>query len=208
MADGLAETGAMKRVNARVGLESEAWRFEFWGDNLTNDTQRQRARSVIPGSTTMSTTNSRCSSTARPLRIRACGLTVSRRAIASDMRTLHRLCGLVLLWLVTASAVANAATLPPVATQSGDVQGLMQDGVAVFRGLPYAAAPEGDLRWRAPQPAPRHKTVFDATSFGPVCPQSRNAPRLTSPACRWARTVCDSTSTRRPPRSRVARACR
>ncbi|MBP8100327.1 MAG: TonB-dependent receptor [Burkholderiaceae bacterium] len=37
MADGLAETGAMKRVNARVGLESEAWRFEFWGDNLTND---------------------------------------------------------------------------------------------------------------------------------------------------------------------------
>ena len=91
------------------------------------------------------------------------------------MRTLHRLCGLVLLWLVTASAVANAATLPPVATQSGDVQGLMQDGVAVFRGLPYAAAPEGDLRWRAPQPAPRHKTVFDATSFGPVCPQSQRA---------------------------------
>ena len=37
MADGLAETGAMKRVNARVGLESAAWRFELWGDNLTND---------------------------------------------------------------------------------------------------------------------------------------------------------------------------
>ena len=37
MADGLAETGAMKRVNARVGLESAAWRFELWGDNLTID---------------------------------------------------------------------------------------------------------------------------------------------------------------------------
>ena len=88
----------------------------------------------------------------------------------TKIRTAARLSGLVLLFLATACA---AATMAPLATQNGDVQGLMQDGVAVFRGLPYAASPEGDLRWRPPQPAPRRNTTFDATVFGPVCPQSQ-----------------------------------
>ncbi|MBK7281911.1 carboxylesterase family protein [Candidatus Aalborgicola defluviihabitans] len=65
----------------------------------------------------------------------------------TKIRTAARLSGLVLLFLATACA---AATMAPLATQNGDVQGLMQDGVAVFRGLPYAASPEGDLRWRPP----------------------------------------------------------
>ena len=91
----------------------------------------------------------------------------------SNISTFRPLRGLVLCCLAAACAVASAATMPPVATQSGEVQGLMQDGIAVFRGLPYAAAPEGDLRWRAPQPAPKRSATFDATVFGPVCSQSQ-----------------------------------
>lgn len=37
LSDGLAETGDMQRVNARIGIESDHWRFELWGDNLTDD---------------------------------------------------------------------------------------------------------------------------------------------------------------------------
>jgi len=60
-----------------------------------------------------------------------------------------------------------------VATVEGEVVGVMQGGVAVFRGLPYAAAPEGEWRWRAPRPAPHREAAFDATAFGPLCPQSQ-----------------------------------
>lgn len=37
LSDSLMETGSMVRVNARFGLEAEQWRFELWGENLTDD---------------------------------------------------------------------------------------------------------------------------------------------------------------------------
>jgi para-nitrobenzyl esterase len=48
-------------------------------------------------------------------------------------------------------------------------------GGYAFRGLPYAAAPIGRLRWRAPRPATDWNGVRDATHFAPSCPQSTNA---------------------------------
>ena len=61
---------------------------------------------------------------------------------------------------------------PEVATESGVVAGQrLANGLHVYRDVPYAAAPVGDLRWRAPLPAATWEGARDATQFGPICPQ-------------------------------------
>jgi len=81
---------------------------------------------------------------------------------------------LSLIVLLSFGSAAYAATpTRAVATAEGAVTGLMQGGIAVFRGVPYAAAPEGALRWRPPQPAPQRAAVFAAELFAAVCPQSQ-----------------------------------
>ncbi|MFG2659146.1 carboxylesterase/lipase family protein [Streptomyces sp. NPDC048425] len=61
-----------------------------------------------------------------------------------------------------------------VATEAGPVEGLpcRDRSVTVFRGIPYAAPPVGDLRWRPPQPPPRWEGVRRTDRFGPMCPQA------------------------------------
>jgi para-nitrobenzyl esterase len=56
-------------------------------------------------------------------------------------------------------------------TQEEQVFGVVQAGVASFKGIPYAAAPVGPLRWRAPQPPPESSTIRTADEYGPACPQ-------------------------------------
>lgn len=56
-----------------------------------------------------------------------------------------------------------------VKTQSGPVRGIGTD-VRVFKGIPYAAPPTGDRRWRPPVTAEQWTDVRDATQFGPRCP--------------------------------------
>ncbi|MBU2668142.1 carboxylesterase family protein [Actinoplanes bogorensis] len=57
-----------------------------------------------------------------------------------------------------------------VITREGPVTGVTNDDrtVEVFAGLPYAQAPVGEWRWRAPQPAPRRSEVFAAERFSAV----------------------------------------
>ena len=59
-----------------------------------------------------------------------------------------------------------------VQTPKGTVEGKVKDGVHQFRGIPYAAPPVGDLRFRPPQPAPAWTGTRDATRFGPQAPQA------------------------------------
>jgi para-nitrobenzyl esterase len=59
-----------------------------------------------------------------------------------------------------------------VQTPSGPVQGATAESTRQFLGIPYAAAPTGDLRWRAPQPAEPWTQPLDATTPPPSCPQT------------------------------------
>ena len=56
--------------------------------------------------------------------------------------------------------------------ETGDVEGIV-DGtdLAVFKAIPYAAPPVGDLRWKAPQPAKAWEGVRVCDTFGPLPPQ-------------------------------------
>jgi para-nitrobenzyl esterase len=54
---------------------------------------------------------------------------------------------------------------------AGELRGAIENGVAAFRGVPYAAPPVGALRWPAPQPPATHSDVLDATEFGSPCAQ-------------------------------------
>lgn len=58
-----------------------------------------------------------------------------------------------------------------VETVSGPIRGWDDGRVSVWKGVPYAAPPIGELRWRAPEPVAKWTTVADATGYGFVCPQ-------------------------------------
>lgn len=61
---------------------------------------------------------------------------------------------------------------PVVATTSGRVEGRDERGIAVFRGIPYAAPPVGSLRFAPPAPPDAWDGVRPATRFGPIAPQT------------------------------------
>jgi para-nitrobenzyl esterase len=94
---------------------------------------------------------------------------------------------LVLRWLAALAAmgsgtIGSAQTPPPlpappvVLVESGELQGVVEDGVASFKGIPFAAPPVGDLRWRPPQPAAKWTGVRPAADFGADCMQGRFGP--------------------------------
>lgn len=81
----------------------------------------------------------------------------------------------ILLTTSTSATETGVATLPPggpvVTTQSGDIQGVSENNVFAFKGIPYAAPPVGDGRWREPQPAVAWQGMRKATAYGDACIQ-------------------------------------
>jgi para-nitrobenzyl esterase len=89
------------------------------------------------------------------------------------------LAGLAAMPAGTAASSQPPAPLPAppvVRVESGELQGVVDDGVASFKGIPFAAPPVGDLRWRPPQPAAKWTGVRQAADFGANCMQGRFGP--------------------------------
>ena len=79
--------------------------------------------------------------------------------------------------LVAAAGFASCSSLPASAAgptaklDAGVVEGETVKDLVVFKGIPFAAPPSGNLRWRAPQPVAHWDGVRPATAFGAACPQ-------------------------------------
>jgi len=58
-----------------------------------------------------------------------------------------------------------------VDTKAGKIQGIKDEGLEIFKGIPYTERVVGDLRFKPPVPAKRFPGVFMATEYGPDCPQ-------------------------------------
>lgn len=67
---------------------------------------------------------------------------------------------------------ASDLSRPVAATSSGSLRGIDGAGVRAFLGVPYAAPPVGDLRWRAPRPVAAWQGVRDASRIGSDCTQA------------------------------------
>ncbi len=90
---------------------------------------------------------------------------------------------LIAILAAFAAGVAVAQQPAPVKTEGGMVQGTTEDGLTIYQGIPFAAPPVGDLRWRAPQPAATWDGVKQATKFAPGPIQSGNPPSGKSEDC-------------------------
>jgi para-nitrobenzyl esterase len=91
--------------------------------------------------------------------------------------------------IIAAQALFISACLAAQQTitiETGKLKGADADGVVSLKGIPYAAPPVGDLRWRPPQPAAKWPGVRDATAYGHDCMQlpfpGDAAPLGTTPA--------------------------
>ena len=99
-------------------------------------------------------------------------------------RTFMLLAGVAMLGAAIAATAQSGA--PIVADENGKLRGTLEDGVASWKDIPFAAPPVGPLRWRAPQPAANWSGVRDATQYSNDCMQKPfggdAAPLGTTPA--------------------------
>jgi len=87
-----------------------------------------------------------------------------------------RVCSAILLLLLLPCAAASAQQLdagpdPVVRVDTGNLRGQMRGGIAFFQGIPFAAPPVGNLRWREPQSVSAWSGIRDAAKPGSSCLQ-------------------------------------
>jgi para-nitrobenzyl esterase len=93
-----------------------------------------------------------------------------------------------LAFLVAAIAVIAASSCTTrqsgqVKVEGGWIQGTVEEDLMVFKGIPFAAPPVGELRWRAPQPVEKWDSIRKATEFAPAPVQGGNPPSGKSEDC-------------------------
>jgi len=76
----------------------------------------------------------------------------------------------------------SATAKTTVKVEQGLLEGKVESGLTVYRGIPFAAPPVGEQRWRAPQPAAKWEGLRKADNFAPQCVQSGFTPPGQEPA--------------------------
>ncbi|MGC1459148.1 MAG: carboxylesterase family protein [Steroidobacteraceae bacterium] len=85
--------------------------------------------------------------------------------------------GAALIAAVLAMNMAGAQ-IKSAAITGGQVDGVISDGIAAYKGIPFAAPPIGELRWKAPQPVMAWEGTRKADAYGPSCMQDSNFVKL------------------------------
>ena len=88
---------------------------------------------------------------------------------------------LILLPVHAAHAQVTQAAIKEVKVTGGVVSGVAENGLTIFKGVPFAAPPTGDLRWKAPAPVKPWPGVRKADAFANACMQPPNSQGNTAP---------------------------
>ena len=83
-----------------------------------------------------------------------------------------------------------------VKVEGGWIQGTVENGLTIFRGIPFAAPPIGELRWRAPQPVEKWDGIKQTTEFAPAPMQGGNPPSGKSEDCLYLNIWTPAKSTK------------
>jgi para-nitrobenzyl esterase len=83
----------------------------------------------------------------------------------------HRESVAAVLCLFLTSTWAAGTWAKPVKVESGAIEGVTKGALTIYMGVPFAAPPVGELRWREPQPVAHWKGTRQASSFAPACMQ-------------------------------------
>ncbi len=95
------------------------------------------------------------------------------QAVARCGRRENRMKSRIVSLLAAIGLRPMAACAHPVATEGGLVEGItLESGVRAWLGVPFAAPPVRELRWRAPQPMPEWNGVLHAERAAPMCLQA------------------------------------
>jgi para-nitrobenzyl esterase len=92
-------------------------------------------------------------------------------AACGETRFMKQRLSALLVMMLTISGMAVIAATDEVKVDAGRLKGVENDGLVIFKGVPFAAPPVGDLRWRAPQPAKAWSGVRSAADYGSDCAQ-------------------------------------
>ena len=88
---------------------------------------------------------------------------------------------LIAVFLLHVLAQTAHAQIQTVGVTGGTVEGVVREGLSIFKGIPFAAPPVGDRRWKAPAPVQSWKGTKKADAFGLACMQAENSQGNTSP---------------------------
>jgi para-nitrobenzyl esterase len=91
--------------------------------------------------------------------------------------------GILFFFIILALSPITLAQGPKALTESGTITGVREDGLSVFKGVPFASPPVGELRWRPPAPVTPWMGSRKADVFAPACMQTGvSMPGETPPA--------------------------